>query len=173
MSWRRKLGSHHRHHHHGTQGLQSHSAKHTLAPTEVYVGISFRLLDRDEPFPETSDEYTHRDLKEDTASEDVDLETDQRVLLWGVVISDGVGIIDSGRDYEIINTTVWKGQKDWIEVKRIVTKVVNTTLEASRGQSESSKRRMGRQSSISQFSPVSLPLSPPPPRSRRPTHRRL
>lgn len=135
MSWRKNLGAqNHRHRHQGTQGLQSHSAKHTLAPTEVYVGISFRLLGKDEPFPVAADEYAHRDLKEDTASEDIDLETDQRVLLWGVVISDGVGIIDSGRDYEIINTTVWKG--DWIEVKRIATKVVSTTLEASRGQSE-------------------------------------
>jgi hypothetical protein len=50
------------------------------------------------------------------------------------VISDGVGIIDSGRNYVVINMR--ERQSDWEEVKKVVDKAIGAAWTASRGQSE-------------------------------------
>jgi hypothetical protein len=65
------------------------------------------------------------------------------------VISDGVGIIDSGRNYVVINTREWKGQgwkgqEDWDEAIMIAGKDICAAWDASRGQSESRSKGSGR-----------------------------
>jgi hypothetical protein len=68
--------------------------------------------------------------------EEVVLVNEQRVLMWSTVVTDGVGVIDTGRDWLVVDKATWEGVDDLEDVKKVATRVVNTVLDAARGQSE-------------------------------------
>ncbi len=126
----------HRHHLGHLQGLLSHSARNALAPTEAFIGYSFRLIDADHPYPVASDEFAQREGKESTSEEEVVLDEDESILMWAMVVTDGVGTIDTGRDWVVVKNDMRTSEGDWGEVRKVCQALIKDTVEAATGLSE-------------------------------------
>lgn len=128
----------HHHHHHSTKrhGLHKHSARHSSSQLcDTYVGLSFRLYERGSSDLEA---YVKEHLS--NGGEGIGhfkLEKGQALLVWGAVLSDGVGQIDTGSDSMIVDLGDGQaeGKDDWKEVKRVAERICNDALEVSRGRS--------------------------------------